>query len=206
MCVKADAPKCKPTYALVKSPLPYKLAVFLLDTSPNITNAEFTKKLISWAKKQGATCKRDSQRELTICSGLTSGVHFGNAATTLSDVVLTSKPKEQLSFVLLNHEEVHKHQWNRFYLQTGYWPSMLVYYFRDAITRFGNPCWNDFEREAEKAGKTYNCQRPDPCGRAGTHPPATRKARLVLDPHIARPGTRRRRCHLRVEFADLPHA
>ncbi|WP_170991221.1 DNRLRE domain-containing protein [Herbidospora galbida] len=133
--------------------MPKALYEFLGSTMPWISYDKFEERLIAWAEKQGGYC-HDAPRNITICSNLVSGVHFGRGATTLGSVILTAKPYSRISQILLNHEYVHTKQFHDMYAYTNYWPTFLVFYLNEPLW---DPCDNRYEKEAERAGNTYTC-------------------------------------------------
>ncbi|MFG1824478.1 DNRLRE domain-containing protein [Microbispora bryophytorum] len=134
--------------------LPLELTMFLANTSPLLSMKKFNQEVVKWAKSEGATCGKDAPSGLTVCSGLTSGVHFGRGGTTVGSVFLVHAPLYNLSRTLLNHEAEHMRQWDFYYRQTGFWPTYLVYYIYDNPL---DPCVNTYEQQAEKKGNTYHC-------------------------------------------------
>ncbi|MEV0197847.1 LamG-like jellyroll fold domain-containing protein [Nonomuraea sp. NPDC050691] len=133
------------------SGIPVKLFEFLGTQVTFISNAEFNKRLVRWARDQGGKCSNKGPGTLYVCTGLKSGVHFGRAATTLGNVVLTGNAP---SPSLLKHEAEHARQWNWYYSRTNYWPTYLVYYLdQDKL----NPCNNKYEQQADAVSATYKC-------------------------------------------------
>ncbi|MEV7807695.1 LamG-like jellyroll fold domain-containing protein [Microbispora sp. NPDC088329] len=137
--------------------LPVALYEFLGSTDPTISNAEFNKRLLAWAKKEsakaGGSCDQDKKTGLTVCSGLESGWHFGRSGTTIAAVTLTHDPLSKQTPEFMAHENQHRIQWNWYVGQTGFWPTFLVYYLSAGVSA----CTNVYEQEAELKGQTYDC-------------------------------------------------
>ncbi|MEV4400233.1 RHS repeat-associated core domain-containing protein [Nonomuraea sp. NPDC049607] len=140
-----------------------RLVLFLVNADPTWSSKTFEKKLIAWATKEHGTCEKHAATGLTVCSGLTKGLHFGRGGTTLGNVTLTGYDsqgnrrspdwfdKNQPEF--LRHEAEHREQWYHYYNITKFWPTYLVLYLDQPI----EACDNLFEQQAEKKGNTYDC-------------------------------------------------
>ncbi|MGW5264392.1 DNRLRE domain-containing protein [Microbispora sp. NPDC004025] len=156
MCDNADSRPCSPSNVARAASvwgLPLELTMFLVNTPPWISMKEFNKEVKNWAKSRGGTCEKDSGTGLTVCGGLTSGLHFGRGGTTIGSVFLNKWNLADLSPIVIRHEAEHMRQWNYYYSQTKFWPTFLVYY----LSQPTDACQNIYERQADAKGNTYHC-------------------------------------------------
>ncbi|MBX6166889.1 MAG: DNRLRE domain-containing protein [Thermobispora bispora] len=156
MCDDPDAHPCQPSNVARAASvwgLPLELTMFLVNTPVSISMKQLNKEVVKWAKSRGGTCEKDSGTGLTVCGGLTPGLHFGRGGTTIGSVFLNKKNLAELSPNLIAHEAEHMRQWNHYYKYTQFWPTFLVYYLSQPV----DPCENVYERQADAKGSTYDC-------------------------------------------------